>query len=124
MEVAEAQIYRSSVQEDLSAVARWLLDNLGQRVASVGIGLGDSTMIRRYAGGTARPRGTREERMRLLYRVGRMVAELYTASTARAFLVGSNPQLGDRAPLLVIADELPEVAGPEVLSATRAFLYG
>ena len=116
--------YRASVRDDTAAIARWLLDHLGQRITTAGLGLRDASVTRRYARGEVHPPEEREARLRLLYRVARTVAEAYDAATARAFLTGSNPQLGDRSPLLVIADDPTDRAGPEVIGAARALLHG
>lgn len=124
LDQVEDAAYRASVRDDTAAIARWLLDHLGQRVTTVGLGLRDASVARRYARGEVHPPQEREARLRLLYRVARTVAEAYDADTARAFLTGSNPQLGDRSPLLVIADEPAEQAGPEVIGAARALLHG
>jgi hypothetical protein len=119
---AEAVAYRSSVRDTPAVMARWLLDNLGQRIATVGLGLADASLVRRYARGDGMPSEEREARLRLLYRVGRMVADAYDAATARAFLRGANPLLGDAAPLLMIADRPTETVAGEVLGAARSLL--
>lgn len=116
--------YRASVRDDTAAIARWLLDHLGQRITTAGLGLRDASVTRRYARGEVHPPQEREARLRLLYRVARTIAEAYDAATARAFLTGSNPQLSDRSPLLVIADDPTDRAGPEVIGAARALLHG
>lgn len=121
-ERVETAAYRASIKEDLPAVTRWVLENLGQRIAAVALGLRNASMVWQYARGEARPYQDREARLRLLYRVGRTLADTFDAETARAFLISANPQLGDRSPLLVIADEDPKDAGPEVLGAVRAVL--
>jgi hypothetical protein len=105
-------------------MARWCLDNLGQRVSAVGLGLTDASLLRRYARGDGKPSGDREARLRLLYRIGRMITDAYDAQTARAFLRGSNPLLGDHAPLTVIADQPVDATGGEVVAAARALLEG
>jgi hypothetical protein len=120
----EAVAYRASLRERPPQMARWLLDHVGQRIATVGLGLADASVVRRYARDQVRPPVEREARLRLLFRTSRMVADAFDDDTARAFLMGANPQLGDRAPLLVIADDPPEVAGPQVIGATRALLHG
>lgn len=121
---AEATAYRASVRESPARMARWCLDNLGQRVSAVGLGLSDASLIRRYARGDGKPNAEREARLRLLYRIARMVAGAYDAQTARAFLRGSNPLLDDLAPLSFIADRPVEVAGSEVVAAARVLLEG
>ncbi|MHB1527673.1 MAG: hypothetical protein ACYCZN_15615 [Candidatus Dormibacteria bacterium] len=121
---AEATVYRASVRESPAQMARWCLDNLGQRISAVGLGLGDASLVRRYARGDGVPSAEREVRLRLLYRVARMVADTYDAQTTRAFLRGSNPLLDDLAPLSVIAAHPVETAGSEVIAAARALLEG
>jgi hypothetical protein len=121
---SEATAYRASVRESPAQMARWCLDNLGQRVSAVGLGLADASLLRRYARGEGSPSAEREARLRLLYRVARMVAGAYDAQTARAFLRGSNPLLGDQAPLAVIAEAPLETAGAELIAAARVLLEG
>lgn len=121
---SEAAAYRESVQHDVAHMSRWLLEHVGQRITAVALGLSDASVVRQYAVGRTRPRDAREARLRLLYRIARTVAEAYDEETARAFLVGSNPQLGDRSPAVVIADEEPETSGGEVVGAARALVEG
>jgi uncharacterized protein (DUF2384 family) len=121
---AEATAYRASVCESPACMARWCLDNLGQRVSTASLGLTDASLLRRYARRQGKPSGDREASLRLLYRIGRMLTDAYDPQTARAFLRSSNPLLGDRAPVTVIAAEPAEVAGAEVLSAARVLLEG
>lgn len=118
----EAVAYRASVREPPVPIARWCLDNLGQRITAVGLGLTDASLVRRYARGDGKPSSEREARLRLLYRVARMVADAYDPQTARAFLRGSNPLLDDQSPLAVIADMPVEDAGALVVAAARALL--
>ncbi len=120
----EATAYRASVRESPSAMARWLLDNLGQRITTAALGLKDASLVRRYARGDGVPSADREAQLRLLYRVSRMIADNYGPATAQAFLRGSNPQLDDESPLLVIAQRSVETAAGEVLGAARALLDG
>ena len=95
---AEAIAYRASVCDSPAQMARWCLDNLGQRVITAGLG-SHSSPVRRYARHQGKPSGDREAaRLRLLYR-GTDAPLTYTAQTARAFLRSSNPLLGDHAPL-------------------------
>ena len=121
----EASAYHDSVKQDLSKLTSWLLEHIGQRIAAVGLNLSDASMLRRYKQGeTESLRGDREARLRLLFRVGRMVADAFDDETARAFLTSSNPQLGDKSPLIIISDQNPDHAGPEVVGAARALIEG
>lgn len=116
----EDTAYRAAVAHRNDEIAGWLRTHLGQRITAVALGVSDPQRIGDYAAGRIRPSKTCEARMRLLYRAARTVADVYDAETARAFLVGANPQLGDRSPLLVLADDPPEQAAPQILAAVRS----
>ena len=60
---AEATAYRAPVRESPAAMARWCLDNLGQRISAVGLGLSDASLVRRYA----RAQGPRARSARRAY---------------------------------------------------------
>ena len=105
-------------------MARWLLDHVGQRITTVALCLADASVVRRYARDQVHPPVEREARLRLLFRISRMIADAYDDDTARAFLMSANPQLGDRSPLLMMASEPPEVARPQLIGAARALLQG
>ncbi len=53
-----------------------------------------------------------------------MVAGAYDVRSARAFLRGSNPLLGDQAALAVIAEAPLQAAAAEVIAAARVLLEG
>jgi hypothetical protein len=61
------------------------------------------------------------ERLRIAYRVARLITERDSAAVAQAWFQGLNPILDDRAPALVLRDgDLADV-GPQVLAAARQF---
>lgn len=121
----EAAAYKDSVKQDLPALTTWLLEHVGQRITAVALGLSDASMLRRYKEGAVESmRGDRESRLRLLYRVARMVSEAFDYETARAFLISSNPQLGDKSPAIILSDEKVSQAEAEVLGAARALIEG
>lgn len=121
----EAAAYKDSVKQDLSELTSWLLEHVGQRISAVALGLSDASMLRRYKqGGVESLRGDRESRLRLLYRVSRMISDAFDDETARAFLISSNPQLGDKSPAVILSDEKVSQAESEVLGAARALIEG
>ncbi len=65
----------------------------------------------------------RLERLQLLYLVTRTSTAAYDDATAQAFLLGSNPILGDVSPLLAIADAARINAWP-ILVALDQMLDG
>ena len=100
---AGERAYKESVKFPASALTEYLLDKLGQRRTTVGVGLSDARQVRKWAEG-APIRSSNEERLQLLYRVARTVELVYDQETARAFLRSTSPYLGDRSPLQAIAD--------------------
>ena len=101
--VADQQAYKESVRLSADKLTEYLLDTIGQRITTAGVGLSDARQVRKWAdGGAIRP--SNEERLQLLYRVARTVELVFDAETARAFLRSRSPYLGDRSPLRAIAD--------------------
>jgi len=114
---ADQKAYKESVMLNSAAVTSYLLEALGQRITTVGVGMKDARQIRRWAEGDL-PRESNEERLRLLYRIGRMVEIVYDQETARSFLRSTSPALGDRAPIEAIAENDAQAA----LDAVRYLL--
>lgn len=123
-EIVQAAATLASMLDDASA-AKYLLDTVGPRYTTVGLGLRDARTVKQWAGGATPPRSPdMSARLRLLATVVNAVAAAFSPQVALAFLSGANPQLGDRSPLLVIAgvglgDDNDRVA---VMQALRAFL--
>ncbi len=86
----------------VSEIARYLQEQVGQRVAAAVAGLADAKQIGRYARGTASPQAATERRLREGYKVVRMLVDAYDGQTARAWLFGTNTRLDDQAPIEVL----------------------
>ena len=63
-------------------------------------------------------------RLAILYRLTRVVADVYSPAVATAFLRSSNPQLDDNSPLMILRQGDPDDVQKALLAATRAFLEG
>jgi hypothetical protein len=105
-----------------SEIAAYLQEQLGQRMAAHLVGLSDTRQIGRYsrADGPA-PSQVTERRLREAYKVVRMIAEAYDATTTRSWLFGTNSRLDDEAPIELLgqATETPQLAA--VVRAARQF---
>src|ERR1700741_1316807 len=77
----------------VAGIAAYLQDTVGQRVAAAIAGLADAKQIGRYARDDARPHSATERRLREGYKVVRMLADAYDATTAKAWLFGTNSRL-------------------------------
>lgn len=102
--------------------ADFLVDAIGARMVTAAVGLRDARAVRAWARGGDIKEAAAEQRLQELFQVVWAISERYSPAVAAAFVRGSNPYLGDRAPLVVLADEPPEKAGPAILAAARHLL--
>ena len=83
-------------------------------------GVADPKAVGKWARGERVPRGDAARRLRDAYHVAILLTLGESAQTARAWLMGMNPLLGDRAPAAVFADS-PD-GSARAMRAARAFL--
>src|SRR3954447_10307500 len=94
-----------------AAIAAYLQEQLGQKLTAYLAGVSDPKMVGRWAAGKAQPRDEREMRLRDGFKATRMIVEVFGAQTAKAWWVGSNTRLDDRAPAAVVR----HAADPEAM---------
>src|SRR5438876_11264358 len=114
---SEDAIYAESLRLALPAVARSVQDVLGQRLVAVITGVADAKAVGKWARGARVPHPDAERRLRQAYQVAQLLLQVESAETVRAWFAGMNPDLDDRAPAAVLAEE-----PARVLQAARAFL--
>ncbi|MFD3503475.1 XRE family transcriptional regulator [Streptomyces sp. NPDC058676] len=112
--------HRHTVRMSIADIARFLQDNLGQRLTARITNLSDHRQVGKWASGENAPRPEAEERLRAALQVFHLIQDAESLSTARAWLIGMNPQLNDEAPLTVIA----EGRYRDVMVAARAYVDG
>jgi len=95
-------VEREATVRPLGELAVYLQDVLGQRMAAHLAGLEHVKQIGRYGRGAATPRDLPARRIREGYKVVRMLVDAYDATTAKAWLFGTNTRLDDRAPIDVL----------------------
>lgn len=105
--------YREATRLPLSELAEKLQDVLGQRITAYAVGVKDPRLIGKYARGEViNPAEATVDRLRRLYQVTQILSTRETAETVRAWMIGANPLLENRAPLELLHEEEPEpVAG-------------
>ena len=119
----EEQAFKRSSTTDFAEQVAFLLETVGARITTAALGLADARPLYKWRDGQVdHPRSDAVTRLRALYRVVWAISEAYSPTVAAAFLRGSNPQLDDKAPLIVLADGEP--SGAAVIAAARAFLEG
>ena len=105
-------------------IATYLQGQLGQKLTAYVAGVSDPKMVGRWAAGKALPRDERAMRLRDAYKATKMLVEAFGAQTAKAWWVGSNTRLDDRAPAAIVRHAADPEALRYVVPAARAFAGG
>jgi hypothetical protein len=116
IEQAHARAVRSSTAE----AAAFLQALVGQRLTAMATGIDDPKAVGKWARGEREPRGEAVRRLREAFQVAVLLSLGESEQTARAWLMGMNPHLDDRAPMAIFASS-PD-GGERVMRAARAFL--
>ncbi len=97
-----SEVEREATLQPVGELAAYLQETLGQRMAAHVAGLDHAKQIGRYVRGEATPRELVARRILEGYKVVRMLVDAYDATTAKAWLFGTNTRLDDRAPIDVL----------------------
>lgn len=112
-------MHAETTRMDIHDVARELVENLGPSVVQSLTGSKDRSAPAQWARPDGpEPRPETQNRLRLGYRVWRTIEQSEGRNVALAWLVGSNPRLGEATPITFIREQ--RVA--EVLGAAEAFV--
>lgn len=99
-----------------------LRELLGSRLVAYLGGVKETRAVREWATGTRSIQDPEVvERLRLAYRVTRLITMRDTSGVAQAWFQGLNPQLEDRSPAMVLRTGVVDEVGSSVLAAARAF---
>lgn len=112
--------HRRSVEYSVRDVAAVLEEHLGRRLVAHVAGVADPKAVGAWSAGTRTPHPEAEARLRTLLQIFVLLQSEENAHTARAWLIGMNPQLNDEAP----ADALREDRVKDVLAAARSYAAG
>jgi hypothetical protein len=105
-------------------VASYLQEQLGQKLTAYLSGVTDPKMVGRWAASKAQPRDEREMRLRDAFKATKMLVAAFGAQTAKAWWVGSNTRLDDRAPAAIVRGATDPDMLRFVVPAARAFAGG
>jgi hypothetical protein len=124
-EVVQAALdaaWKDSVRLGPAEQAGYVYRVLGGRLAAATLGLKDTRTLQSWGRGGPIKNADHEHRLQLLYRVTAAIEKVYSPAVAAAFLRGSNPNLDDRAPMVLIADGPTPEAEAQVVAAAEALL--
>src|SRR5262245_30721626 len=101
MQAAHDQAMRTPVVDLATACQRLF----GQRAVAYVAGHKTPQIVGRWAAGYNEPNDEARARLRALYRTVLILEEREQPDTIRAWMLGANPQLDDRAPLELLHDD-------------------
>src|SRR2546423_4807509 len=83
----------TTVRMSIADIARFLQDNLGQRLTARITNINDPRQVGKWASGDSAPRQEAEDRLRAALQVFQLIQDAESLYTARAWMIGMNPQL-------------------------------
>lgn len=116
----ETTAHAGTVQTPVADIARFLQENFGRRLAAFIAGIEDPKQVGKWCIGQNSPRIDSELRLRAAYQVFQMITLEENSHTARAWMIGMNPQLEDDSPIQAIAEDRHK----DVMAAARSYLKG
>ncbi|GHA02189.1 XRE family transcriptional regulator [Streptomyces echinoruber] len=112
--------HADTVKRSIADIARFLQENFGQRLTAFIAGIEDPKQVGKWCTAQNSPRVDSELRLRAAYQVFQMISIEENAHTARAWMIGMNPQLEDDSPIQAIAEDRHK----DVMAAARSYLTG
>jgi hypothetical protein len=115
--------YREATSLEFSTLVKELTSILGKKLTAYIASVKDTRGIDRWISGSEPYKGV-EERLRLAYRLAKVINDREGPRVVQAWFTGLNPELNDRVPVRLLREGDVERVGPEILGAARAFLAG
>jgi len=110
--ITREQAHDEAMRASIDSIAGYLQEALGQRLTAYAVGIKDPRTIGRWARGEQgqKPREATAQRLRGLFEITQLLLGRESPETVRAWLLGANPLLDDRAPVeLLHQDDHPPV---------------
>jgi hypothetical protein len=102
---------------------RTLISKIGEKPTTYVAGVHDARVIESWMAGERSPSDA-EKRLHFTYQIVMTLTLNDSPAVAQAWLLGVNPELGDRVPIRLLREgKLDQVAGP-IVGAARAFAAG
>jgi hypothetical protein len=102
--------FTEATRQPITSIARELQGQLGQRLVAYAAGIRSPRLVARWAAEDDthhKPNDNADRRLRDLFRTVLILRGTYGPETIRAWLVGANPDLKDRAPIELIREDDP-----------------
>jgi hypothetical protein len=103
-------------------IVAYLQEHLGQRMTAYISGVKDPKMVARWISRQNLPRDEAQIRLREGYQATRLVVDAYGDETAKAWLSGSNAELGSQAPAYMLRQARSWEDLRSIVPAARSFV--
>ena len=100
--ISPADVSSEAALLSIDEITAFLQDHLGQRMTAYLAGVSDPKMVARWIARQNVPRDEAQMRLREGYQAARLLVDAYGDETAKAWLFGSNVELGDQAPAYML----------------------
>lgn len=111
---------RDSLTLPMPDLLRALTLNIGKKLTAFIASAADTKMVEYWMAGEPIP-GDVEKRLRLAYQIVMTLTIQDSPAVAQAWLMGINPELGDRCPIRLLREANLEEEGALILGAARTF---
>jgi hypothetical protein len=115
--------HRDSLMLPLPEIVQALVSVVGKKMTAFVAGVKDTRAIDRWIDG-AQSYNEAEQRLRLAYHVVMILSSHDSPRVVQAWLMGFNPELGDRVPIRMLREKNLDQVAPLVLGAARTFAAG
>jgi len=119
----DLEAHRNSLMLSMPEIINALVEVVGKKLTAYIAGVKDTRALARWMEG-AQSYNEAEKHLRFAYHVVMTLSTADSPSVVQAWLVGVNPELGDRVPIRMLRDKNLEKVAPLVLGAARTFASG
>ena len=117
------EAHRESLMLPLPDLLRTLTSKVGKKLTAFVASVDDANTIEKWMAGEPSSSDA-ERRLRFTYQIVMTLTITDSSAAAQAWLMGVNPELGDRVPLRMLREgNLDQIAG-NIVGAARAFAAG
>ena len=115
-----AHAHQRAVSFGIADIARFLQENLGQRLVAFLADVADPKTVGKWASSQQKPRHEAELRLRAAFQIFHLLQNEESPHTVRAWFIGMNPQLDDESPAQAIREDRVR----DALVAAKAYVAG
>ena len=117
------EAHKESIALPFPQIVSRLVKVIGRKLTAYVGNVKDVRSVTRWMEGNS-AYGDTEARLRLTFQVVHTLSEHDSPKIIQAWLMGVNPELGDRIPIRVLREGDPHLIAAEVLGAARAYIAG